>query len=350
MKPFSYLLILLAPVLTILGMQLGGIWTYSTGMLAFGVIPLLELCLRPQTDNLDPAAETRALGDRRYDAVVYVAVPLQYAVIGTMLYVMSTAPLAGYELGGVIFSTGICCGALGINIAHELGHRKKGTERLMAKALLLTSLYMHCFIEHMKGHHAQVSTKADPASARYGETLYGFLLRSISLGYVSAWRIENKRLRTLGRSPWTTGNAMIRYHAIELAFVALIWFFFGTQATLTFLASAAVGIVLLEIVNYIEHYGLERQHNGARYEKVRPVHSWNSDHVLGRSFLFNLSRHSDHHANAARRYQILRRFEESPQMPTGYPGMMMLALLPPLWFSVLHPQIEKYREALEVHA
>ena len=342
MKPYSYLLVFLAPLLTVVGIQAGGFWTYGTGILAFGVIPLLELLLAPGTRNMSDEQEESALANGWYDLIVYAAVPLQYLVVAHLLFVMTTAPPAGYELGGAIFSTGVCCGVLGINIAHELGHRRHGYERTMSKALLLTSLYMHWFIEHMKGHHARVSTRVDPASARRGQNLYAFLVRSISMSYVSAWKIENKRLRNLGGSPWSLNNSMIRYHAIEFTAVALLWFFLGWLPMVAFMASAAVGILLLEVVNYIEHYGLERQYRGGRYEKVQPIHSWNSDHVLGRAFLFNLSRHSDHHANAARRYQLLRRFEASPQMPTGYPGMMMLALLPPLWFRVLHPRIEQF--------
>lgn len=346
MRPYSFLLVFLAPVLTIAGIQVGGIWTFATAMLAFGAIPLVELIVRPQSANLSESQERDVLANPWYDVVVYAAVPVQYGVIFHLLYVMSTNPLSGYELGGAIFSTGICCGALGINVAHELGHRRKPAEQAMAKALLLTSLYMHWLVEHLKGHHARVSTKEDPASARHGENVYAFLLRSITTSYVSAWQLEAKRLRTLKKSPFSLENSVLKYHLIEAAFLIGVFSYFGTLAGMSFVGAAVVGFVLLEVVNYIEHYGLERQHNGTRYEKVRPVHSWNSNHVMGRCFLFNLSRHSDHHANASRHYQILRHYEESPQMPTGYPGMMMLALVPPLWFAIMHPQVSKHKEQL----
>ncbi len=351
MSPTRYLFVFLAPALTIGGIQMGGLWTWSTVLLAFGVIPLFELFLVPDARNLDESGEVRLRGRLLYDGLLFLAVPIQYATVGHLLFTEATRPLAGAAWAGAIASTGVCCGVLGINIAHELGHRRGRAPRLMAEALLLTSLYMHWLVEHLKGHHARVSTPEDPASARLGESLYAFLLRSIAKTYVSAWQIENRRLRTIGRSPWSWRNAIVRYHLIQFAALVLAWHTFGSTATFSFLCAAAIGILLLESVNYIEHYGLTRSHDGRRYERVRPVHSWNSDHVLGRAFLFNLSRHSDHHADAARPYQVLRHFDESPQMPTGYPGMLLLALVPPLWFAVLHPRIAKLNgERTPAHA
>ena len=237
---------------------------------------------------------------------------------------------------------GVLCGLLGINAAHELGHRVKPFEQFLAKALLLTSLYMHFIIEHNRGHHKNVSTDNDPASSRYGETIYKFWFRSIIFSFISAWKIEAKELRKKGIPLFSMKNEMIQFLLIQLAMLLLIYFIFGYMVVFYFTGAALFGIFLLETVNYIEHYGLRRKKTGENvYERVMPIHSWNSNHPLGRIMLFELSRHSDHHYMASRKYQVLRNFDTSPQLPTGYPGMMLLALLPPLWFKVMHKKIEQ---------
>ncbi len=243
---------------------------------------------------------------------------------------------------------GLACGALGINVAHELGHRTKKYEQVMAKTLLLSSLYMHFFIEHNRGHHKNVSTPIDPATSRLNETFYSFWVKSVFGGWMSAWHLESHRLKKMKQNFWNPiHNEMLRFQIIQIAFVAAIYLVFGWVGTLGFIASSIIGFSLLEIVNYIEHYGLMRKQlpNGS-YEKVKPHHSWNSGHELGRIFLFELTRHSDHHFNPSRKYQILRHFEDAPQMPTGYLAMIPLALVPPLWFKIMNPLVEKHNSSL----
>jgi alkane 1-monooxygenase len=214
----------------------------------------------------------------------------------------------------------------------------------MSKSLLLTSLYMHFFIEHNRGHHKNVSTDEDPASSRRGETVYAFWFRSVSTSWVDAWKLENDRLAKLSLPWYSLRNEMLIYQFIQIGMLAVIAVFFGWQTMLAFIAAATFGFLLLETVNYIEHYGLRRKKiDGEYYEKVMPIHSWNSDHPIGRLMLFELTRHSDHHYMASRKYQVLRHFDQSPQMPTGYPGMMVLSLFPPLWFKVMHTHIDKYK-------
>jgi alkane 1-monooxygenase len=257
--------------------------------------------------------------------------------------------LPWYDLTGRLLVMGLLCGVFGINVGHELGHRVNGSEQTLAKALLLTSLYMHFFIEHNKGHHKRVATPEDPSSARYGEWVYAFYFRSVIFSYISAWHIAGNDVKKKGKPVLSFHNEMVQFQLIQLTFLVLIFFIFGWVATVYFLAAAVIGFLLLETVNYIEHYGLQRNALGearlpdgqGKYERAMPVHSWNSDHVIGRLFLFELSRHSDHHYLASRKYQILRHHDHSPQMPTGYPGMMILALLPPLWFGVMNQKIKK---------
>jgi len=213
---------------------------------------------------------------------------------------------------------------------------------LMAKALLLTALYTHFFIEHNRGHHKHVATDKDPASARFGESIYAFWLRSVTGSYRNAWRLESKRLQRQGLPFWSWRNEMIRFQVYQVLYLALVGLIFGWQMIGYALAIAVFGFLLLESVNYIEHYGLRRKEIApGRYEKVQPWHSWNSNHEMGRIFLYELTRHSDHHYKASRKYQILRHFDESPQLPFGYPTSIVISLIPPLWFALMNGRVKR---------
>jgi alkane 1-monooxygenase len=201
---------------------------------------------------------------------------------------------------------------------------------------------MHFYIEHNKGHHKNVSTKEDPSSARKWEPIYLFYFRTVIFGFFSAWKIAADDQKRKGKPAMHFSNQMIQFQLLQILFIAAIYFFFGKDITLSFMASACIGFLLLETVNYIEHYGLQRKKTAEGYERAMPEHSWNSSHILGRLMLFELSRHSDHHYLASRKYQVLRHHEDAPQMPTGYPGMMILSLIPPLWFSVMHKRMERF--------
>ncbi|MBI5371047.1 MAG: alkane 1-monooxygenase [Sphingobacteriales bacterium] len=311
---------------------------------AWIIIPVTELFIRPNPANMSAAEEELAKKDRTYDFLLYSIVILQYMMLFKFLYSLSTDELSLPDLVGRIWVMGLLCGVFGINVGHELGHRVSRSEQTLAKALLLTSLYMHFFTEHNKGHHKRVATPEDPSSARYGEMVYLFYFRTILFSYLSAWHIANDEMRKKGAPVFSPRNEMIQFHLIEIAFIAVIYLLVGGLITLYFLVAAGIGILLLETVNYIEHYGLRRRATGeGRYERAQPEHSWNSDHIIGRLMLFELSRHSDHHYMASRKYQVLRHHDHSPQMPTGYPGMMLLALVPPLWFYVMNRKIKSMK-------
>jgi len=203
-------------------------------------------------------------------------------------------------------------------------------------------LYMHFFIEHNRGHHRHVATPLDPATSRKGQTIYAFWIRSTVLSWWHAWELEAERLRRSDQPVFSFQNEMLRFQLIQLAYLTVTFLFFGLTGLWVAIAAAIFGFLMLETVNYIEHYGLLRSKNAAgRYEPVLPIHSWNSNHELGRIFLYELTRHSDHHYRASRKYQILRAYEESPQLPMGYPACMIMALVPPLWFGVMDPRVEK---------
>lgn len=334
----------ITPLIVLFSLYTETIGAYTSVFVLFVMIPLIELFTKGSTDNLSKIEEELEKENKVYDWMLYGLVPLQYLILIYFLVQVSTETLSlSYKIGATT-AYGMACGILGINTAHELGHRPTWYEQLMSKLLLLTTLYMHFFIEHNRGHHKNVSTDLDPASSKYGETVYAFYVRTIVGSYDSAWHLEKERLKKKQLPFWSFKNEMLVYQILQLILVVLIGLVFGLTTLLFFIVGALIGILLLETVNYIEHYGLRRKQKGGSYERTMPIHSWNSNHPVGRLILLELSRHSDHHFMASRKYQILRHFDESPQMPTGYPGMLLLSLVPPLWFKVMHKRIEEYKK------
>jgi len=341
-RALKYFLVLTIPILAYLSFSMKGIMTFAPFIEAFIIIPFLELFLVPSEKNLSSAQEEMTKDDWIYDLLLYLCLPTLYFLLWTFLGSMSQPNLTTFDKVGRILSMGLLCGSFGINIGHELGHRNKNYEQFFAKLLLLTSLYLHFFIEHNRGHHKNVSTIEDPSSARYGENIFSFWFRSITSGYQSSWNLEFTRLQRSDKSSFSLSNQMLQFQFVQLAFVILIYYLFGLQVLIYFILSAFIGVLTLETVNYIEHYGLERKVNDkGNYERIEPYHSWNSNHPIGRIMLFELSRHSDHHYNSLRKYQILKHHKNTPQMPTGYPGMMILATLPPLWFFIMNRRIKE---------
>ncbi len=342
----KYFLVLVLPVLAYISFTNTGWLTYLPLLDAFVLIPIVELLRGPDPANYSEEEEQTLLSNRMYDFVIYLIVPVQLIFMVFFLQVIDEPHLTWVDQLGRLSSMGLMCGVLGINVAHELGHRDTWYEQLMSKVLLSTSLYMHFFIEHNRGHHRYVSTPRDPATARKGESVYAFWFRSSVLGYMSAWRLERERLKKMGFGGLHWRNEMIWYQVIQLGLIGTVVIVFGWVVALFFIAAATMGFLLLETVNYIEHYGLMRTETApGHYERVMPHHSWNSDHRAGRLMLFELSRHSDHHYLASRKYQVLRHIDSSPQMPTGYPGMVLLALVPPAWFAVMHRQLRRFKSA-----
>jgi alkane 1-monooxygenase len=317
-----------------------GIACYALLIYSWIIIPFLELFIEPDASNLNIAEEELARNDKLYDWILYCIVLLQVPVLFLFIYSMQDDSLSWVDKLGRIGTMGMLCGTFGINVGHELGHRVNRFEQFLAKISLMTSMYMHFFIEHNKGHHKNVATPEDPSSARYGESVYSFWFRTIFYSYKSAWEIANRDMQKQSRSKLNLRNEMLQAHIIQMAFLLMIYVLFGLEILGYYLLAAVMGILLLETVNYIEHYGLSRKKfEDGRYERPLPAHSWNSNHVIGRLMLFELSRHSDHHYFASRKYQTLRHHEDAPQLPTGYPGMMLLSLVPPAWFHVMNKRV-----------
>ena len=351
MKPWHYLFVYIIPALAFVGLSFGGFWLALAPTTVFVLIPLAELILPAPRDNADSDEIARRLANPLYDAVIYLAIPVQLGLIGFLLYQVAVGALVGPELLGAALSIGVTNAGFGINPGHELGHRAQKHHQVAAKFLLGTTLYAHFFIEHNRGHHSRVATPEDPATSRRGEWVQAFWFRSMIGGYLSAWELEASRLASKGRSPWTWDNEMLRLQVFQAGGLVVAALLFSPLAAAVWLGSGFAAGVLLETINYIEHYGLVRERNErGRWGKVAPHHSWNSNCILGRLLTFELTRHSDHHAHPKRAYSTLRHFEDTPQLPTGYPGLMVLSLCPPLFFAVMDPRLPTPPRADELQA
>jgi alkane 1-monooxygenase len=328
------------PASAAIGLWLGGPFAFLTPLLVFVAVPLLDIGFGRDDRNLDPAAEARAKSTRLYDWILYAYLPVSVALMLALGARLTFTEPTLLVRAGWILSVALSTGGIGITVAHELIHRRSAAEQWVGKGILMTVLYMHFAIEHVRGHHALVATEEDPATARKGESVYGFLLPSIFGQLVSAWHLETRRLSKQSLGTWSLRNGMIQFALIQGLWLAGLAALFGAAFLPAYLLTAFLAFSLLEVVNYIEHYGLERRRDGnGRYERVDEHHSWNSDHVVSRALLFELTRHADHHAHASRPYPILRSLEKGPQLPTGYPGMVLLALFPPLWFRVMDARL-----------
>lgn len=317
----------------------------------FILVPLLDFVIQTDKSNI-PEGEISAVSKERfYSLVTFVWVYVQLGIIVWGFSVISSKNLSFAEW--LAFSTGMALvtGGVGITVAHELGHKPGKSEQFFAKVLLMTVCYMHFIIEHNRGHHVRVATPDDPATSRFGESFYSFWWRSVKDGFISALHLEEERLQKKGVSFWSVQNQMIQFIIAPILFVGLFTLIFSLvhnrlawEVPVFFFVQSFFAFSLLELVNYIEHYGMSRKHlpNG-RYEKVTPLHSWNASHVVSNFLLFQLQRHSDHHAFAYKPYQILKHYDESPQLPQGYSAMIILALFPPLWFKVMDSRLEEWK-------
>ncbi len=337
-----FLLIYTSLVSAAIGNGLGGWWVLLPMVVLYALLPTIDHILGTSHDNPFPDAPPASA--RLHDAVIFSYVPAQVAFVLWALgnIIASTGPW--YEQAMAVINVGLVTGATGITIAHELMHRRTKLERAMAEILMTLTTYTWFCVEHVHGHHRHVSTPNDPATSRFGESLYAFLPRTFVGGLLNAIAIERKRIAKRKLPVLSLDNRMVRYPLVILAAYAIVFSVFGWIGVALFAAQSAVGILMLEIINYVEHYGLTRTKlSDGRYERVQPQHSWNASHRVSNWILVNLARHSDHHAYASRPFHALRHHDDVPQMPTGYSGMFLLALVPPLWFSVMNPRVEAWR-------
>ena len=358
-KKYTYLIVFVLPALVVLGVTFGGAAAYLTPFVAFVLIPLLDLLVGEDRVNYGPEEEKVLDGERYYRFVTYAFVPVYWGVLAFVVHGAIAGGWSLAEYAGNTWSMGILSG-IGIVVAHELGHKAGRLEKRLAKALLHPTFYGHFTEEHNLGHHLMVSTPEDPASSRFGEPFWRFYPRTVVGTFRKNLDLERQRLARVGKGAWSLANETWRNVLFPVALTSAAYaagallapeapglsgLGAGATAALVVVVQAVLGFSLLEIVNYLEHYGLERRKlpNG-RYERVTPLHSWNSNHLVTNGFLYHLQRHSDHHAWPARRYQTLRNFPEAPQLPTGYAGMILLAAVPPLWFRVMDRRVLDFHE------
>jgi alkane 1-monooxygenase len=321
-------------------------------ILLYLVLPALDLRYGPDGQNPPDEVMERLESDKYYRYCTYIYIPFQYAsvIFGAYLFTASDLSWLGFDGSlpwpakiGLALSVGML-GGVGINTAHELGHKKDSLERWLAKVTLAQTWYGHFYIEHNRGHHVRVATPEDPASARFGETFWEFLPRSVWGSLSSSWKLEAQRMRRLGKSPFDIRNDVLNAWLMSVVLWGALIAVFGPALIPFMIIQAVFGFTLLETVNYLEHYGLLRKKTeSGRYERCAPEHSWNSDHLVTNLFLYHLQRHSDHHANPTRRYQTLRSIEDAPNLPSGYATMIALTYVPAVWRRVMdHRVMEHY--------
>ncbi|MCS7019079.1 MAG: alkane 1-monooxygenase [Cytophagales bacterium] len=353
-KKVGFFSAFIIPTLVIAGFYAGGWWNYAAAIFVFVLIPLIDLQVGLDDENV-PDSQVKIVSEAfYYRFITYLWSYFQIAFVLWALWQIAVYPFTAAELIGFTIGVPLVTGGIGITVAHELGHKKSAIERLYAQVLLMTVCYMHFYIEHNKGHHVYVGTPLDPATSRRGENFYAFWWRSVSRGYLHAWQLEIERLRKKGISPYSLQNMMLWYAILPIIFVCLVAAIYSAilhqhvwlPVIGFFMVQSVLAFTLLELVNYIEHYGIERRQIApGRYEKVNTLHSWNANQLISNFFLFQLQRHSDHHAYAHKRYQVLRHIPESPQLPAGYPAMILLALVPPLWFAVMDKKLDQWQQA-----
>jgi len=329
---------------SILAFSLTGQWLYLlfAPAIIHIAIPILDLTFGEDFSN-PPESDVETLNkDFFYLALFWLYV--QFQLIGTVYgtWLAATQSLDWYVYIALVFTVGSTNG-IGIGTAHELGHKQESIDRWLSKLALASSMYGHFFVEHNRGHHKRVATPEDPASARMGESFWAFLPRTVLGSLISAWDLERERLKRKGKSIWSIQNENLQAWSLTIFLYGALMLWLGWSALIFLVLQGIYAASMLEVVNYVEHYGILRQKDqNGEYVRCAPEHAWNSNHIVGYILLYHLQRHSDHHAHPTRRYQALRHFGEAPQLPGGYASMITLAYFPPLWFALMDKRVVRH--------
>ena len=342
MKNIKYLFAYTIPASAYISIMSFGVGTYATVFYAFIVIPFLDSILKKNTENLNEEEAGEKKINKVFDWMLYINLPIVFGLLWVVFNRIKNIEYTSVESIGLLLSTGILLATNAINVAHELCHRKKYFERFMGKTLFMPCLYMHFYIEHNFGHHINVATPEDGATAKYQQSLYSFWITSVTKQYADAWKKQKQLLKLKKLSFFSIKNDMLWYHLIQPAYLTVVATLFSFKVMGFAIIIGIIAFLFLECINYIEHYGLRRLKNeSGRYERVQSYHSWNSNHSIGRIVLYELTRHSDHHFKSSKKYQLLDCHDESPQLPFGYPASILLSFIPPLWFFIMNPLVPK---------
>ena len=342
MKDLKYLMSYSIALMAFIGISLGGFYNYLAVVFTFIFIPILEIIVKKSNEEYTEEEKKNRLLDPFFDLLLYLNIPIVFGIFFFSLDKLAFTSSV-FDIIGIILSASIVMATNGINVGHELGHRKSIIARTCSKLLYLPCQYMHFYIEHNFGHHINVATPEDPATARYKQTLYSFWITSVVRTYVSAWEIQLKLLKVSKRNFFSIKNDMVFYTFFQITFLAFVYYNFGLYLTLLSILMSIISFLFLETINYVEHYGLLRKKEpSGRYERVKPHHSWNSNHTIGRIVLYELTRHSDHHFKSSKKYQVLESLENCPHLPYGYPTSILLSLIPPIWFTIMNPLVRNH--------
>lgn len=345
LRAWPYWLTLTFVPLLILAISQGG-WTILL-IPAYGwvLMPLLDTILGKNLTNPDPNTPDSDLFWFRM--LTWIWFPIEFCLVFGTIWVLTH--IEGYstlETLGLMFAIGVTTGTVGIVYAHELFHKPGRVERNLGDLLMAMVLYGHFRTEHLLVHHPYVGTPRDTVTARYNEGFLRFFPRVLLTGPGSAWRAEAAMLARRNLGPWNLKNPIFKYAALQLALLGLAFVIGGWMGIGLFALQAFLAVWQLELTNYVEHYGLTRKHLGdGKYEPVRAHHSWDSAHHVSGLLLINLQRHADHHLHPMRRFPLLQIFDETqaPQLPTGYPPMTSMAMIPPLWRRRFNPRVRDWR-------
>lgn len=324
----------------------GGWWLLLVPACAWWLYGIVDAAMGLQPDSADPTTSTSDLF--WYRLITLIWLPLQLIVVFTAIwYAQGPSGPSNMEKLGLFFGVGVLSGTIGITYAHELMHQKSRLERWVADLLMASVLYSHFRSEHLLVHHRYVGTRRDPVTARYNEGFHRFFPRVLVQSPISAFSSERAMLARKGLPWWHSSNPFWRYAALQAGFLGLAFLLGGWGGVGLFAFQAFVAIWQLELVNYVEHYGLTREHLGeGKYEHVKPHHSWNASHRFSNWLLINLQRHSDHHFKPDRPFPLLQSYgsDEAPQLPLGYQLMTGVAMMPPVWRRVMNPRVQDWRK------
>ncbi len=350
LKKYAYAMVVVPPLLLLASEALwsrfghADVFAWFTLAFVFGLVPLLDHIIGKDPVNPDEDSEVPKLAEQQfYRWLTLLCLPMQWASIIYAGHIFMTTDFSLFGQLGWLMSIGTVGGVVAINVGHELIHKDPRLEQWAGGLLLASVSYTGFKVEHVRGHHVHVSTPEDASSSRFGQSLYQFLPHAYWHNFLNAWKLEAKRLKRKGHGAFNWRNELIWWYGISALMALGCGVLWGWLGVFFFVAQSFFAFTLLEIINYVEHYGLHRRKlDNGRYERTNVEHSWNSNYLLTNLFLFQLQRHSDHHAYPKRRYQVLRHHEQSPQLPSGYASMVVLALIPPLWFKVMNPRVEQY--------